>query len=372
MVWEGPAGITWRPYPDRCRSIPCLPSPAMPAAQVLVSSLLGSFMLIADAAVGAQARGTREHEVAAGDPPRLVDAGVHAMGRGVHHEAFARHARRLDGRDLVFGGWTNALPYLLRGFGINVFVMGGGVCAAGLRGHCGAQRARDFGRVGRNSAADGAGSHGAVSGVRASCEPESSVAASLVNRRHVMNAAGANEAVWVMRPTGPWGDYRRILVHGMSSHWRASRVGSSSAHGAVRTASVVAGHWPRRRDRGPSRTARERKIAGMTFRALERRTSFTWTGADGTGREKALRPSGIGEPEDYVLARPMTRPRPRRWAIMGARAATWAAAPTGVRSPRGRVAIGIRSDPVRSRLRTFSAPRWEVVRSGVRMARFQL
>jgi len=34
---------------------------------------------------------------------------------------------------LVFGGWTNALPYLLRGFGINAFVMGGGllqrVCA---------------------------------------------------------------------------------------------------------------------------------------------------------------------------------------------------------------------------------------------------
>ncbi|NBD21460.1 hypothetical protein GTZ97_12375 [Aquabacterium fontiphilum] len=26
---------------------------------------------------------------------------------------------------LVFGGWTNALPYLLRGFGINAFVLGG-------------------------------------------------------------------------------------------------------------------------------------------------------------------------------------------------------------------------------------------------------
>jgi hypothetical protein len=26
---------------------------------------------------------------------------------------------------LVFGGWTNALPYLLRGLGINAFVMGG-------------------------------------------------------------------------------------------------------------------------------------------------------------------------------------------------------------------------------------------------------
>ncbi len=28
---------------------------------------------------------------------------------------------------MMFGGWTNALPYLLRGFGINAFVMGGGL-----------------------------------------------------------------------------------------------------------------------------------------------------------------------------------------------------------------------------------------------------
>lgn len=38
---------------------------------------------------------------------------------------------------LVFGGWTNALPYLLRGFGINAFVMGGGALqrvSAGVAG----------------------------------------------------------------------------------------------------------------------------------------------------------------------------------------------------------------------------------------------
>ena len=38
---------------------------------------------------------------------------------------------------LVFGGWTNALPYLLRGFGINAFVMGGNALqrvAAGVAG----------------------------------------------------------------------------------------------------------------------------------------------------------------------------------------------------------------------------------------------
>ena len=38
---------------------------------------------------------------------------------------------------LVFGGWTNALPYLLRGFGINAFVMGGNAVqriSAGIAG----------------------------------------------------------------------------------------------------------------------------------------------------------------------------------------------------------------------------------------------
>mgnify|MGYP006144296685 CR=1 FL=1 len=38
---------------------------------------------------------------------------------------------------LMFGGWTNALPYLLRGFGINAFVMGGNALqrvSAGMAG----------------------------------------------------------------------------------------------------------------------------------------------------------------------------------------------------------------------------------------------
>lgn len=38
---------------------------------------------------------------------------------------------------LVFGGWVNPLPYLLRGFGINAFVMGGSTVqrvAAGVAG----------------------------------------------------------------------------------------------------------------------------------------------------------------------------------------------------------------------------------------------
>jgi hypothetical protein len=38
---------------------------------------------------------------------------------------------------LVFGGWTNALPYLLRSFGINAFVMGGNTLqriSAGIAG----------------------------------------------------------------------------------------------------------------------------------------------------------------------------------------------------------------------------------------------
>lgn len=38
---------------------------------------------------------------------------------------------------LMFGGWTNALPYLLRGFGVNAFVMGGNTLqrvSAGIAG----------------------------------------------------------------------------------------------------------------------------------------------------------------------------------------------------------------------------------------------
>lgn len=38
---------------------------------------------------------------------------------------------------LIFGGWTNALPYLLRGFGINAFAMGGNMVqrmSAGIAG----------------------------------------------------------------------------------------------------------------------------------------------------------------------------------------------------------------------------------------------
>lgn len=38
---------------------------------------------------------------------------------------------------LVFGGWTNAIPYLLRGFDINAFVMGGNMVqriSAGIAG----------------------------------------------------------------------------------------------------------------------------------------------------------------------------------------------------------------------------------------------
>ena len=38
---------------------------------------------------------------------------------------------------LIFGGWTNALPYLLRGFGINAFAMAGNAVqriSAGIAG----------------------------------------------------------------------------------------------------------------------------------------------------------------------------------------------------------------------------------------------
>ena len=106
-------------------------------AQVLVSSLLGSFMLLPMQPWG-----------------RKVAARVNMKSLLATHLDWYMLAFMQWGAAFIMShwpttrapwiavclifGWTNALPYLLRGFGINVFVMGGGavqrVCAgiAGL------------------------------------------------------------------------------------------------------------------------------------------------------------------------------------------------------------------------------------------------
>ena len=121
-----------------------------------------------------------------------------------------------------------------------------------------------------------------------------------------MDAAGDNEAVWVMRPTGPWGDYGRILVHGMSSH--LARVEGRLQ--LERTAPIVPplslpgiGHVV------VTAALREQlenaKIAGMTFRALDKAhvVHLDWSAWDRSAADPAVHPAS-GEPEDYVLARP--------------------------------------------------------------------
>ena len=94
------------------------------ALQVLVSSLLGTFMLIPLQPWG--------KKLAA----RINMKSLLATHMDWYMLAFmARAAFMMDRWDsardprlallLMFGGWTNALPYLLRGFGVNAFVMGG-------------------------------------------------------------------------------------------------------------------------------------------------------------------------------------------------------------------------------------------------------
>ncbi len=107
------------------------------ALQVLVSSLLGTLMLIP-----LQPWGKRL-------APRLNMKALLATHMDWYMLAFMQwgaaflmwrwpslsslHLAAL----LVFGGWTNALPYLLRGFGIHAFVMGGNAIqriSAGIAG----------------------------------------------------------------------------------------------------------------------------------------------------------------------------------------------------------------------------------------------
>ena len=118
-----------------------------------------------------------------------------------------------------------------------------------------------------------------------------------------MDSVGPNEAIWVMRPTGPRGDYGRILVHGMSSH--LARVEGRLQ--LERTAPFVPplslpgiGHVV------VTAALREQleseKIAGMTFRALDkaRIVHLDWSGWDSAAEGPAVFPPS-GEPEDYVL-----------------------------------------------------------------------
>jgi len=97
------------------------------AAQVLVSSLLGTLMLIPMQPWGRKLA------------PKLNMRALLSTHLDWYMLAFMQWGAafmmdrwpQLRSADvaalLMFGGWVNALPYLVRGFGLNAFVMGGGL-----------------------------------------------------------------------------------------------------------------------------------------------------------------------------------------------------------------------------------------------------
>lgn len=107
------------------------------AMQVLVSSLLGSFMLIPMQPWGKRLA------------PHLNMKALLATHLDWYMLAFMQWGAAFMMMNwpvvrepwlavlLMFGGWVNALPYLLRGFGLNAFVMAGSALqrvSAGIAG----------------------------------------------------------------------------------------------------------------------------------------------------------------------------------------------------------------------------------------------
>ncbi|MEY4764451.1 MAG: hypothetical protein RI907_1124 [Pseudomonadota bacterium] len=95
-------------------------------AQVLVSSLLGTFMLIPMQPWG---KGLLKHLNMKSLLATHLDWYMLAFMQWGAAFLMWRWPLLQDpmlAALLMFGGWANPLPYLLRGFGINAFVMGGG------------------------------------------------------------------------------------------------------------------------------------------------------------------------------------------------------------------------------------------------------
>jgi hypothetical protein len=112
-------------------------------AQVLVSSLLGSFMLIPmqpwfHEIAGRKLAGRVNMKSLLATHLDWYMLAFMQWGAAFIMSRWPHTASLWVAWLLVFGGWTNALPYLLRGFGVNAFVMAGGalqrICAgiAGL------------------------------------------------------------------------------------------------------------------------------------------------------------------------------------------------------------------------------------------------
>lgn len=95
------------------------------ALQVLVSSLLGTLMLIPLQPWGKRMASRLNMKSLLATHMDWYMLAFMQWGAAFIMWRWSSTASELVAWLLVFGGWTNALPYLLRGFGINAFVMGG-------------------------------------------------------------------------------------------------------------------------------------------------------------------------------------------------------------------------------------------------------
>ncbi len=96
------------------------------AAQVLVSSLLGTFMLIPLQPWGRKLAGRVNMKSLLATHLDWYMLAFMQWGASFMMARWPTTQSMPVAALLVFGGWANPLPYLLRGFGINAFVMGGG------------------------------------------------------------------------------------------------------------------------------------------------------------------------------------------------------------------------------------------------------
>jgi hypothetical protein len=94
------------------------------AAQVLVASLLGWLMLLPMQPWGAALKRQDLKALRSTHLDWLMLAFMQ-WGAAFVMTSFPQTALPYVAWLLVFGGWTNVLPYLLRGFGINAFVFAG-------------------------------------------------------------------------------------------------------------------------------------------------------------------------------------------------------------------------------------------------------
>ena len=107
------------------------------ALQILVSSLLGTLMLIPLQPWGKPYTSKLNMKALLATHMDWYMLAFMQFGAAFIMDHWPTSASIEVAMLLVFGGWTNALPYLLRGFGINGFVMGGNAVqriSAGIAG----------------------------------------------------------------------------------------------------------------------------------------------------------------------------------------------------------------------------------------------